>query len=162
MVFWKFSWYWEQKLTIFVNLLLKKTAHVQLGYHNWDTNWEYTLTPLSLYSESGVKVCCSHQLWSFFLFFTVLESCIRYHFSLIFRASCNIIWKIDFCPKFPFFNRFPQTPHHLNDQNLLSLTSFLLMLPKCKSTECSVISCIYLSASMLGIFAGIVNHDCIK
>ena len=122
MVFWKFSWYWEQKLTIFVNLLLKKTAHVQLGYHNWDTNWEYTLTPLSLYSESGVKVCCSHQLWSFFLFFTVLESCIRYHFSLIFRASCNIIWKIDFCPKFPFFNRFPQTPHHLNDQNLLSLT----------------------------------------
>ena len=122
MVFWKFSWYWEQKLTIFVNLLLKKTAHVQLGYHNWDTNWEYTLTPLSLYSESGVKVCCLHQLWSFFLFFTVLESCIRYHFSLIFRASCNIIWKIDFCPKFPFFNRFPQTPHHLNDQNLLSLT----------------------------------------
>ena len=33
MVFGKFSWYWEQKLTFFVDVLLKKTAHAQLGYH---------------------------------------------------------------------------------------------------------------------------------
>ena len=33
MVFGKFSWYWEQKLTIFVDVLLEKTVHGQLGYH---------------------------------------------------------------------------------------------------------------------------------
>ena len=32
-IFEKFSRYWKQKLTIFVDVLLKKTAHVQLGYH---------------------------------------------------------------------------------------------------------------------------------
>ena len=94
---------------------------------NWDTTtgiptgstlWHHFHCTVKVVSKYVVRTSCG----VFFLFFTVLESCIRYHFSLIFRASCNIIWKIDFCPKFPFFNRFPQTPHHLNDQNLLSLT----------------------------------------
>ena len=35
-----------------------------------------------------------------------------------------------FCHEFSFPNRFAQTPHHLNGQNLLSMTKlFLLMLP---------------------------------
>ena len=29
----KFSRYWEQKLTFFINVLLEKTTHAQLGYH---------------------------------------------------------------------------------------------------------------------------------
>ena len=32
-VFEKFSRYWEEKLTIFVDILLEKTAHAQLGCH---------------------------------------------------------------------------------------------------------------------------------
>ena len=32
-VFGKFSRYWEQKLAIFVHVLLEKTAHAQLRYH---------------------------------------------------------------------------------------------------------------------------------
>ena len=32
-IFEKFSQYWEQKLTIFVDALPEKTAHAQLGYH---------------------------------------------------------------------------------------------------------------------------------
>ena len=32
-VFEKFSQYWEQKLTIFVDVLLEKTEDAQLGYH---------------------------------------------------------------------------------------------------------------------------------
>ena len=32
-VFGKLSQYWEQKLTIFVDTLVEKTAHAQLGYH---------------------------------------------------------------------------------------------------------------------------------
>ena len=33
MIFEKFSRYWEQKLTIFVDVLLEKTEHTQLRYH---------------------------------------------------------------------------------------------------------------------------------
>ena len=33
VIFEKFSRYWEQKLTIFVDTLPEKTAHAQLGYH---------------------------------------------------------------------------------------------------------------------------------
>ena len=32
--------------------------------------------------------------------------------------------KKDLCHKFSFFNRFTQAPHSLNNQNLLSMTSF--------------------------------------
>ena len=47
-VFGKFSRYWEQKLTIIVDALLEKTAHVQLRYH--------TRLDKTVYGESGVKV----------------------------------------------------------------------------------------------------------
>ena len=31
--FGKFSWYWEQKVTMFGDVLLKKNVHAHLGYH---------------------------------------------------------------------------------------------------------------------------------
>ena len=47
-VFGKFSWYWEQKLTIFVDILLEKTAHAQMRHH--------TRLDKTVYGGSGVKV----------------------------------------------------------------------------------------------------------
>ena len=46
-VFGKISWYSEQKLTIFVDVLLEKTVHAQLRYH--------TRLDKTVYGESGVK-----------------------------------------------------------------------------------------------------------
>ena len=51
-VFGKFSWYWEQKLTIFVEVLLEKTAHAQLGYHTES----HRRLDKTMYGESNVKV----------------------------------------------------------------------------------------------------------
>ena len=51
-VFGKFSRYWEQKLTIFVDVLFEKTAHAQLMYHT-RKSWKLDKT---VYGESSVKV----------------------------------------------------------------------------------------------------------
>ena len=51
-------------------------------------------------------------------------------FAQVFRTSFNIIWKKDLCHKFSFFDGFTTSHHHpLNQQNPLSVTSFLSMLP---------------------------------
>ena len=51
-------------------------------------------------------------------------------FAQVFGTSFNIIWKKDFCHKFSFFDGFTTSHHHpLNQQNPLSVTSFLSMLP---------------------------------
>ena len=47
-IFGNFSWYWEQKLTIFVDALPEKNAHAQLRYH--------IRLDKTVYGESGVKV----------------------------------------------------------------------------------------------------------
>ena len=52
MVFGKLSRYWEQKLTIFVDILLEKTAHAQM-----DTIQEsHRRLDKTVYGESSVKV----------------------------------------------------------------------------------------------------------
>ena len=59
----------------------------------------------------------SYQLFHFLFYISFYIS--RY-FLQLFRTSFNI-WK-RFHHKFSFFNRFTQTPHHPDDQNLQSIT----------------------------------------
>ena len=68
-----------------------------------------------------IIICKMQPLDLLFLVFYVRFHISRYHFSLIFRASYNIIWKKIVVTNF-FFNRFTQTPHPLNGQNSLSVT----------------------------------------
>ena len=59
-----------------------------------------------------IIICEMQSLYLLFLVFFYITSYIsRYHFSLIFRASYNTIWKKDFCHEFPFFNGFTQPRH---------------------------------------------------
>ena len=41
MVFGAISWYWEQTLTIFDDVLLEEAAHVQLGQHAWKSQKDW-------------------------------------------------------------------------------------------------------------------------
>ena len=53
-VFEKFLRYWEQKINNFVEVLVKKTAHAQQGYHTRKSR--KTLYGETVYGESSVKV----------------------------------------------------------------------------------------------------------
>ena len=56
-----------------------------------------------------VKICKIRPPGLVFLAAFISFYISRYHFSLIFRTSFNIIWRKDFCYKSSFFNRFTQT-----------------------------------------------------
>ena len=75
-----------------------------------------------------IKICKIQSLDLLFLVVFISFYISRY-FSQVFRTSFNIIWKKDFCHKFSFFDGFTTSHHHpFNQQNPLSVTSFLSML----------------------------------
>ena len=124
-VFGTFSRYWEQKVIIFVDVLLKKTRHAHQGYHTRKSQKACKI----MYGESSVKVCHLHELWVVFWIFHIIRTKYpillikissysyqlfyfllfyisfyirRCHFSELIRISFNIIRKKIFVTNFPF------------------------------------------------------------
>ena len=58
MVFGTFSWYWEQKVIIFVDMLLEKNVHAHPGYTILESHGRLDKM---IHFESVVKACCSQQ-----------------------------------------------------------------------------------------------------
>ena len=90
----------------------------------------------TLIAFQALKVKIQNTATSFFIscFLVVLHKLLHqistYHFLQLFRTSFNSQKKI-FVKNFPFLTNLlnhPPSPHSLNNQNQLSVTSFLLML----------------------------------
>ena len=77
--------------------------------------------------EVLTKICKVQSLDLSFL--VVLFYISIYHFLQVFKTLSSVIWKKDFCHKFPFFNRFTQPPNPLNSQNLLSMIKVFVNAP---------------------------------
>ena len=101
-----------------------------------------------------IKICKIQPLALLLLYFLLLllaftsADIIFHHFLELRSEKKKKKKKKDFCCKFSVFSRFTQPPPHpLNDQNQLSMTSFLLML--CKE---ELHTCIGTKAEFLAVF----------
>ena len=74
--------------------------------------------------------------YQFFYFLFYISFYISRYYFYNFLEFHSTLSERTFCPKFSFFDEFttlPPQPHHLNGQNLLNVTKFLLICPKMSS-----------------------------